>query len=226
MAQRVVPENVRRLILEVDPETVNVTELRRRHRISRWFFWDLHRREDRGEHVLGPRSRAPKSSPVAPRERSLNRLPRSATGCSSTVLMPVPDRSGSSSSRLAPRRPTSRRFIEFWSVAGWSSHSQTNVPGRCSKGFAAERANEWWQIDDTSWTLADGTDVVITDVIDDVSRISPACAAVARMTGTAAFKPESECLQNLEDSGLLDEQAEVSIQGCVLYDARHVSSMS
>src|SRR3712207_2168557 len=52
--------SVRRLVVEVDPATVNVTAFCRDHGISTWFFWDVRRRYARdGEAALEPRSRAP-----------------------------------------------------------------------------------------------------------------------------------------------------------------------
>ncbi len=60
-------------------------------------------------------------------------------------------------------------------------------PRSSFKSFVAERANEWWQIDDTGFQLANGTAVKIIDVVDDASRVCTATLAVPRMTGTAAF---------------------------------------
>ena len=52
---------LRRLVIEVDPSTLNVTEFCRVHGISTWFFYDLRRRHRaEGDVVLEPRSCAPK----------------------------------------------------------------------------------------------------------------------------------------------------------------------
>ena len=52
--------SVRRLVVEVDPSTLNVSAFCREHGISTWFFWDLRRRHRaRGDVVLEPASRAP-----------------------------------------------------------------------------------------------------------------------------------------------------------------------
>ena len=52
-------------------------------------------------------------------------------------------------------------------------------PEGLGRRFTAERANECWPLDDTAWTLADGTEVKILNVIDDHSRllrgIAPRC---------------------------------------------------
>ena len=60
MASKEVPMSLRRLIAEVDPASMNVTEFCRVHGISTWLFWQLRRRfAADGEAGLAPRSRAP-----------------------------------------------------------------------------------------------------------------------------------------------------------------------
>src|SRR4051794_11027509 len=60
MARREVPMSIRRLIVEVDPSTINVTQFCAQHDVSTWLFWDLRRRHRAdGDVVLEPRSRAP-----------------------------------------------------------------------------------------------------------------------------------------------------------------------
>src|SRR2546423_500154 len=61
MAGRDVPMSVRRLIVEVDLDGLNVREFCRQHGVSTWFFYDLRRRWARdGDAALEPKSRAPK----------------------------------------------------------------------------------------------------------------------------------------------------------------------
>src|SRR3954463_3658708 len=61
MAGRDVPMSVRRLIVEVDLDGLNVREFCRQHGVSTWFFYDLRRRwRTDGEAALEPKSRAPK----------------------------------------------------------------------------------------------------------------------------------------------------------------------
>jgi transposase InsO family protein len=52
----------------------------------------------------------------------------------------------------------------------------------------AERANECWQLDDTRWPLADGTEVKIFNVLDDHSRVLAVSTAMATCTGAAALE--------------------------------------
>src|SRR3970040_2412854 len=59
---REMPMSVRRLIVEVELDGLNVTEFCRQHGISTWFFYQLRRRyAAEGEAGLEPRSRAPKT---------------------------------------------------------------------------------------------------------------------------------------------------------------------
>ncbi|HKY47478.1 MAG TPA: IS481 family transposase, partial [Acidimicrobiia bacterium] len=52
--------SVRRVIVEVELDGLNVAEFCRLHGVSRWFFYDLRRRYSaRGETALEPGSRAP-----------------------------------------------------------------------------------------------------------------------------------------------------------------------
>jgi hypothetical protein len=61
MAGEEVPMSLRRLIVEIDPKSVNVTRFCEEHGVSTWFFWDLRRRyAAEGESALAPRSRAPR----------------------------------------------------------------------------------------------------------------------------------------------------------------------
>ena len=60
--------SVRRLIVEVDPQGLNVTEFCGEHGISTWFFYQLRKRfAAEGEAALESRSRAPRT--VANRTR-------------------------------------------------------------------------------------------------------------------------------------------------------------
>ena len=52
---------LRKTIVEIDTDGLNVAEFCRLHGVSTWFFWDLRRRfRDQGESALQPRSRAPR----------------------------------------------------------------------------------------------------------------------------------------------------------------------
>jgi transposase InsO family protein len=81
---------------------------------------------------------------------------------------------------------------------------------RCSwRRFEAAAPNELWQIDGTDWSLADGTDVKILNIIDDHSRYVPASRAAPGETGDAAWDAFSTAVEEvgmpsgcLSDNGL------------------------
>src|SRR5260221_13151582 len=59
MAGRDVPMRVRRLVVQVDVDGLNVTRFCAGHGISTWLFYELRRRHACGE-TIEPRSRAPR----------------------------------------------------------------------------------------------------------------------------------------------------------------------
>ena len=60
-------------------------------------------------------------------------------------------------------------------------------PRSSFKSFVYDRPNECWQIDDTMWRLADGTEVRIVEIIDDHSRTCVASRAVETATSQTAW---------------------------------------
>src|SRR5207237_1235949 len=64
---------------------------------------------------------------------------------------------------IALRKELSRR--------GFVVHQPHKRPKSSWRRFAAELPNQCWQADTTHWTLADGCDVEILNMIDDHSRL-------------------------------------------------------
>lgn len=182
--------SLRRLIVEIDPATVNVTAFCREHGISTWFFWDLRRRYARdGEVVLEPRSRAPlrpagripveiEDEIVALRKELLE---SGFDAGPATIRFHLPARIDQA------RVPSESGIWRVLSRRGFITPDPSKAPKRTQRSFQAERANECWQIDDTGWELADGTQVKIVNVIDDRTRVLVASVAVTSCTTPAAF---------------------------------------
>ncbi|MGH8923644.1 MAG: IS481 family transposase [Acidimicrobiia bacterium] len=63
-----------------------------------------------------------------------------------------------------------------------------NRPKGASIRFQWPTPNDAWQIDATSWALADGSGVWIMDLIDDHSRLVPAALVCSGPTATAAWE--------------------------------------
>lgn len=182
--------SVRRLVVAVDPATLNVTAFCREHGISTWFFWDLRRRYAReGEAVLEPGSRAP--------HRVANRISAEIEDEIVAVRKELAEAgldAGPTTIGFHLRRRLGDELVPsdsgIWRVLsrrGFITPDPSKAPKHAGRSFEAERANECWQIDDTGWELADGTPVKIVNIIDDRSRVVVASVAGLSCTAAAAF---------------------------------------
>jgi transposase InsO family protein len=180
--------SVRRLIVEVDVDGLNVSEFCRQHGVSTWFFYDLRRRWAReGDAALEPKSRAPKrvwnktSSEVEDlvvstrkrlKDAGLDYGPEEVAAEVAVAVTP------------APSPATAYRILR---ARGFIVAEPRKAPKRSGRRFTVERANESWQLDDMAWELADGTELKILNVIDDHSRLLVASTAMTACTGAAAL---------------------------------------
>lgn len=182
--------SVRRLIVSIDLEGLNVTRFCEEHGVSTWFFYDLRRRYAlEGDAVLEARSRAP--------HRVANRFSGEIEDLIVAVRKDLTDRgldagpaSIWSSLGVDPKVATVPSESTIWRVLkarGLIVPEPRKAPKHAGKRFVAERANECWQTDDTGWWLADGTEVKILNVVDDHSRLLVASVAAFSVTGEFAL---------------------------------------
>lgn len=182
--------SVRRLIVQIDLEGLNVTRFCEEHGVSTWFFYDFRRRFAReGDAALEPRSRAP--------HRVANRISPEIEDLIVSVRKDLTDRgldagpaSIWSSLRTEANVATVPSESTIWRVLnarGLIVPEPRKAPKHAGKRFVAERANECWQTDDTAWSLADGTEVKILNVLDDHSRLLVASVATFSVTGAFAL---------------------------------------
>jgi transposase InsO family protein len=187
MAGRDVPMSLRRLIVEIDLDGLNVREFCAEHGVSTWFFYDLRRRHEiEGDGALEPKSRAPKH--VANRtpvdiEEAIIAMRKQLVDAGldegpESIAWHLRDLSGLPSTSTIWRILGSRGFIV---------PAPQKAPKRAKRRFNASRANESWQLDDTTWELADGTAVKILNVLDDHSRLLLDSRAMATCTGVASL---------------------------------------
>ena len=186
--------SLRRLILEVDVSTINVTRFCAEHGISTWFFYDLRRRHAAlGDAVLEPQSRAPRrvaNKTAADVEDQVVAM-RKELQEAGLDAGPVSVQSWLQDRRVAgvPSVATIWRILV---ARGFVTPEPAKAPKRTRRRFQAARANELWQLDDTGWDLADGTEVKILNVLDDHSRLLIASTAMATCTGAAALAALTE----------------------------------
>jgi transposase InsO family protein len=181
--------SLRRLIVEVDPKSLNVTRFCAEHGISTWFFWELRRRHRaEGDAALEPKSRAPK--------RVANKTPDEVEDQVVALRKELADKgldNGAESIRFwlidrgEPDVPSASTIWRILRDRGFITPDPSKAPKRSGRRFVAARANELWQLDDTDWALADGTEVKILNVLDDHSRLAVASQAMSSCTGAAAL---------------------------------------
>lgn len=191
--------SVRRTIVEVSVEGLNVTEFCRQHGVSTWFFYQLRRRfAEEGEAALEPRSRAAREianrTPAAVEEAILTlRKELAGNGWDAgpaTIFSHLPARLEAGTA--LPSEATIWRVLKR---RGFIVAQPQKAPRHSYRSFSAERANQCWQIDDTGWVLAEGTPVKIIALIDDCSRVAVALKAVPTCTTASAFQAFSEAAE-------------------------------
>lgn len=180
--------SLRRLIVEIDPKSVNVTRFCAEHGISTWFFWDLRRRyAANGEAGLEPRSRAP--------HRVANRTPLEIEDAIVAKRKELADAGLDAGAetivwhlRGMVGLPSVSTVMRILRRRGFVTPEPSKAPKHAHRSFTAERANDCWQLDDTFWPLADGTEVKILNVVDDHSRLLVASVATTASTGAFALE--------------------------------------
>ncbi len=183
--------SVRRLIVEVDLDGLNVTEFCREHGISTWFFYQLRKRFTvEGETGLEPRSRAAKR--VANRTSGLveelvvrlrKELDEAGLDAGPATIRFHLD-GCLPTGEVAPSESTIWRIL---TRRGFIVPEPKKAPKHAYRRFAAERANECWQLDDIEWQLVDGSELKVITLIDDCTRFCPGLKAVLSANGEAAF---------------------------------------
>jgi len=185
--------SVRRVIVESDPSTFNVTQFCAEHGVSTWFFWDLRRRHRvEGDAVLEPKSRAAHvvANKTPPRIEDAIVAERKRLADAGLDCGPATIRFHLLAGDEVPcdRVPSEATIWRILKARGFIVDDPSKRPKRTHRSFTAERANECWQLDDTTWWLVDDTEVKILNVVDDCSRLLAASKAMPSCTGAAALE--------------------------------------
>lgn len=192
-----IPVSLRQAIVTLDAAQMNVAEFCRVHGVSRSSFYELRRRyAEEGEAGLVPKSRAPHhpagriSAEIEDRIVAIRKelVEAGLDAGPATIAFHLRDLDGVPSGATIWRTLRNRGLI-------------TEQPSKAPKkrgSFTAQRANECWALDDTTWQLADGTEVKILNVIDDHSRLLVASTALGpSCTGAASLAALSDAAQVL-----------------------------
>jgi len=175
MASREIPMSVRLAVAQVDPKSINVSAFCRLHGISRQQFYELRRRYGAdGADGLEPRSRAPK--------RTANKTPAEIEDRIVSIRKdltdkgldagPVTIRDSLEHELPAEKVPSESTVWRVLVRRGFVVPEPKKAPRKKWRRFAAERANECWQMDSMGYPLASATIVDIISVLDDCSRLA------------------------------------------------------
>ena len=163
----------------------SMREVARAHGVSKsWVSVLVGRYRQGGYPALEPRSRRPRKTPT----RTPDVLEDEIVELRKQLVEEGFD-AGAETIRwhLARRRDDVASVSTIWRVLcrrGFVTPEPKKRPHSSFIRFEAALPNECWQADITHWSLADGTDVEILDVIDDHSRLI--VAATARRVTKAA----------------------------------------
>jgi transposase InsO family protein len=160
----------------------SVKEVCESHDISRsWLYELIVRYRELGDDGLKPRSRRPRSSPT----RVACAIEEEIVALRKELTDLGVDAGAHTIHYHLQRRHRRRRgavpsVATIWRVLsrrGFVTPEPQKRPRSSWRRFQAELPNECWQADTTHWSLADGTDVEILNVIDDHSRLLVASRA-------------------------------------------------
>jgi len=173
-------------VLQVVSDQMSVTAAAAEYGFSRRHLHRLLARyREGGLDALEPRSRRPKTTPIATSEDVRERVIELRRGLTADGLDGGPvtivwylEQEG----LRAPSTSTIRRILH---QAGLIVPEPRKRPRSSYIRFQAAQPNEMWQSDFIHWRLADGTDVEILNWLDDHSRYLLSCSAHQPVTGDA-----------------------------------------
>ena len=181
------------VVKAVELEGRSVSEVAAAHGVSRsWLYELLARYRAGGDEGLAARSKRPRSSPS-----------RAAAGVEDEIVAlrkALADEGLDAGAHTIHFHLSRRRRAEavpsvatIWRILsrrGFVTPQPQKRPRSSYRRFQAELPNECWQADVTHWSLADGSEVEILNMVDDHSRLLVASQAFATTTAAdvvAAF---------------------------------------
>ena len=189
------------LVNSVVVEKKSVAEVAAAHEVSRsWLYELLARYKAGGEEALVPQSRRPVSSPRKVQEAIEDEIVALRKSLAEEGLD-----AGAHTIHYhlqKERRRCCPSVATIWRVLsrrGFVTPQPHKRPKSSYRRFQADLPNELWQADTTHWTLKDGSDVEILNVLDDHSRLLVASMAFPT---TTAFDVVSTFRQAASDYGV------------------------
>ena len=165
-------------VLQVVSKQLSVTAAAAEYGFSRRHLQRLLARyREGGLDALEPRSRRPKSIPIATPEGVRRRVIGLRSQLSADGLDAGPVTIGWHLEREGLRAPSTSTIRRILRQAGLITPEPRKRPRSSWTRFEIAQPNEMWQSDFIHWRLADGTDVEILNWLDDHSRYLLSCTA-------------------------------------------------
>jgi transposase InsO family protein len=171
-------------VLQVVSNQVSVTAAAAEYGISRRHLHRLLARyRDGGLDALEPRSRRPKTTPIATPEPVRARVIELRRQLTADGLDAGPVTIAWHLQREGLKAPAPATISRILSQAGLVTPQPRKRPRSSYTRFEMAQPNEMWQSDFIHWSLADGSDVEILNWLDDHSRYLLSCTAHRPVTG-------------------------------------------
>jgi transposase InsO family protein len=171
-------------VLQVVSEQLSVTAAAAEYGFSRRHLQRLLARyREGGLDALEPRSRRPKSIPIATPEGVRRRVLELRSQLSSDGLDAGPVTIAWHLEREGLRVPSTSTIRRILNQAGLISPEPRKRPRSSYVRFEMAQPNEMWQSDFIHWRLADGTEVEILNWLDDHSRYLLSCTVHRPVSG-------------------------------------------
>jgi len=171
-------------VLQVVSKQLSVTAAAAEYGISRRHLHRLLARyRDGGLDALEPRSRRPKTTPIATPEAVRQRVIELRQQLTADGLDAGPVTIAWHLQQEGLKAPAPATISRILKHAGLITPQPRKRPHNSYTRFEMAQPNEMWQSDFIHWRLADGTDVEVLNWLDDHSRYLLSCSAHQPVTG-------------------------------------------
>jgi transposase InsO family protein len=171
-------------VLQIVSKQLTVTAAATEYGISRRHLQRLLARyREGGLDALEPRSRRPKSTPIATPVEVRGRVVELRAQLTADGLDAGPETIRWHLGREGLRAPSTSTIRRILHAAGLITPQPRKRPRSSYTRFEMAQPNEMWQSDFIHWRLADGTDVEVLNWLDDHSRYLLSCTVHEPVTG-------------------------------------------
>ena len=168
-----------------------------------WVHTLITRYKQGGYDALQPHSKQPKTSPTRTPDTITNNIIRLRKELEEDGYDNGPHTIAWHLTQQGLTPPSTTTIWRILTKAGFITPEPKKRPHTSYIRFEANLPNECWQADTTHWTLANGTDIEILDIIDDYSRYI--------INATAIHRPKASDVTNIFKKAFEEHQNPASV---------------